>query len=46
MNPALLLDMWAKSWRLRAGVWGKYLKILMSGPAMAFLIDAFSIFFF
>lgn len=42
VNPPLLLDMRAESWCLGAGVWGKYLKILVPGPAMALLITAFS----
>lgn len=46
MNPPFLLDMRAESWCLGAGVWGKYLKILMPGPAMALLIIAFYNFFF
>lgn len=45
MNPPLLLDMRADSWCLGAGVWQKYLKILLPGPAMA-LLTAFSNFFF
>lgn len=46
MNPPLLLDTRVESWCLGAGVWGKYLKILVTGLAMALLIAAFSIFFF
>jgi len=46
MNPPFLVGMWAESWCLGAGAWGKYLKILLPGPAMALVIAAFSNFFF